>query len=113
MATTPEDDPDIAELKRADAAQRRKRMMYVGAAIALPVLYWAYGFVAVRSALEQDGFTDVKVSASSPFEFKFDAKKGASMCKGTFTRLPFSSSRNSFCYSVGEGGATGSSETSH
>lgn len=111
MAPNPDDDPDIAELKRADAAQRRKRMAIIGAIIALPILYWAYGFVSVPAALQEDGFSDVKVSVGSPFEWKFDAKQGGSQCKGTVTRLPFSRSTNSFCYSVGPGGATGSSVT--
>ena len=70
----------------------------------LPLLYWAYGFVDVRAALEEQGYTEVQVSAASPFEFEFDAKKGDSECKGTFTRLPFSSSSSSFCYSIDPSG---------
>ena len=104
-------DPEIAELKRADAARRRKRLIIAAAVVALPVAYWAYGFVSLRAALEADGLTDVKVSASGPFEYKFEGKQGDSKCSGAITRLPFSPSRNSFCYSIGPSGATGSSET--
>ena len=107
-----ENDPDLVALQRAAAVRRNRNIAIAAAVVLAPVLYWAMGFSAVRGMLEEQGYTDVKVAAASPFEFKFDAKKGASECSGAVTRLPFSTSSSSFCYSVDANGkASGSTGT--
>jgi hypothetical protein len=113
MDPTLQDDPDILALKRAAAAKRRNTLIIGVAAIAMLPLYWLMGFSNVRASLEQEGYTDVQVSAAGAFEYTFDAKRGGSECKGRVTRLPFSSSKSSFCYSVDASGkASGSTESS-
>lgn len=109
MDPTFQDDPDILALKRAAAAKRRNTLLIGAAAILMLPLYWLMGFSSVRASLEAQGYTDVKVSAGGAFEYSFEAKKGASECKGSVTRLPFSTSSNSFCYSIDANGkASGS-----
>jgi hypothetical protein len=108
-----QNDPDIAELEKAAANQRRKKFLIVVGVVLLIPLYWGMGFSSVRSLLERDGYTDLHVSASSLFDYGFEAKKGPATCKGTVTRLPFSTSTNSFCYSIDPSGrASGSLGTS-
>ena len=108
-----QNDPEINELQQAAAKQRRKNFLIAGGVLLLGPLYWAMGFSSVRASLAEDGYTDISVSPSSPFEWKFDAKNGAATCKGAVTRLPFSTSKNSFCYSIDPSGkASGSLGTS-
>lgn len=91
------DDPDIIALRDAAAAKRRNVLIAVAVAILVPFAYWLQGFSAVRTDLERDSFTEIEISAAGAFEYKFDANKGPSKCKGRVSRLPFSSSRNVSC----------------
>jgi hypothetical protein len=88
-------DPEIDALRKA----KRKKALIVVAVILLPFLYWGMGFSTVQGYLEDAHFNHVEVSAgSSPFEFKFKAKRYVhENCRGSVSRLPFSMSHTSSC----------------
>ncbi|MDI3282561.1 hypothetical protein [Polyangium sp. 15x6] len=113
MDSSLQNDPDIAALEQAAARQRRKKLLIVGGVILILPLYWGMGFSSVRASLAEEGYTDIEVSPSGPFDWSFEGKKGASTCSGSVTRLPFSSSKSTFCYSIDASGrASGSLGTS-
>ncbi|MDC0741675.1 hypothetical protein [Polyangium mundeleinium] len=113
MDSSHQKDPDIAALEQAAAKERRKKLLIAGGVILCVPLYWAMGFSSVRGSLAEEGYTDLHVSPSGLFDWTFEGKKGASTCKGSVTRMPFSSSKNTFCSSVDASGrASGSLDTS-
>lgn len=96
-------DPDIAAIEQAQKTQRLKRIGIAAGIVLLLLFYWLKSYAGVSGSLADDGYTDIKVSIQSPFEFGFEAKKGNSTCTGTVKKLPFSSSVSSFCTSGGLG----------
>lgn len=113
MDSSLQNDPDITALEQAAAKARKKKLLIAAGVILLVPLYWAKGFLDVRSSLAEDGYTDLSVSPSGLFDWKFEGKKGASTCSGNVTRLPFSTSKSAFCHSIDPSGkASGSFGTS-
>ncbi|MDI1450956.1 hypothetical protein [Polyangium sp. 6x1] len=113
MDASLQNDPEIAALQQAAAAKRRKTLLIVVGAILVVPLYWGMGFSSVRASLVEEGYTDLQVKPLGLFEWSFEGKKGASTCSGAVTRLPFSTSKNTFCYSIDASGrASGSLGTS-
>lgn len=95
-----DDDPDIAAIK---AQQRAKTLKTVGVIVAVLVVVAAYplmGIGAVRSQLEAEGYSEVKVELKGPFEYSFEGKRGTARCSGRVERMPGSTSRNEMCFDV-------------
>lgn len=91
-------DPDIAAMKKANRRPLWVGLGVVGAAVALSGSWVAGGAGAVRAALEAEGHTDIEVKITSPFDYGYTSKKRDMACGGTFTRLPFSTSRQGGCF---------------
>ena len=72
----------------------------VAGALALSGLWAVEGIGVVRTAMEADGHSNVEVKMKSPIEYGYTSKKGSLTCGGSFTRLPFSTSRSGSCSSV-------------
>lgn len=90
-------DADVAAMKST-----RKTPLLVVAAVVLGAAgggagYTLYQSAALASDLEQEGFTDVKVSIAGPFMFTFSGRKGLDACSGSATRLPVHTSSSRSC----------------
>jgi hypothetical protein len=95
-----QEDPDLAALRKANRRPLWIGLGVVGGAVLIAGVWVAAGAGDVRAALEAEGHTDVDVKIRTPFEYGYTAKKGSASCGGTFTRLPFSTSRSGSCFGV-------------
>lgn len=95
-------DPDIQALKKANRRPLWIGLGVVGGAVACFGLWVLGGASAVHRALEADGHTEIEVKMRSPFDYGYTSKKGAMICGGSFTRLPFSTSQSGTCMGTAE-----------
>jgi hypothetical protein len=94
----PSDDAMIRAMKRPNRAPLFVALAAVVAVVGGAGLWTIRGFAATRAELVEKGYTDPKVKLHGPFTFGFSGKKGDSVCSGTVTRYPGSTSTEESCF---------------
>ncbi|WP_394845630.1 hypothetical protein LZC95_52445 [Pendulispora brunnea] len=67
------------------------------AALAGVVFFISGNSAAVRAELADRGLWDVQVTLQGPFAYRFSGKKGATLCTGSISRTPFSTTVTEVC----------------
>src|SRR5277367_5360294 len=92
------DDPDIAALKKANRRPLWVALGVVAGTLGAVGLWVLQGIGAVRAELEGNGYTDVVVKMTGPFDYSIAYTNRGSTCSGHYTRLPFSKSQTGMCF---------------